>query len=258
MEIILNERKKAKEYLEIKEVDNVVQCSSILIRYFYSPITTDAEIYTIIDDFLKQAFIGYKSENWKSLIEYQIKSLKNRKLVEIDYIPVLRKELERIQSLENIRLEKLAFTLLIIAKYYNYINDNNNNWVNKDFKTIFKLADINVVKAKQCMLISELKEKDMIALSRKVDNLNLNVKYIYDDTEDIEDIIFNITNMNDLGNQYIMNVKKDNSYKQCKNCGRIIKIVKNKKYCKNCAIEVKKNTQKEWIRNKRKQALNNQ
>ena len=255
MEIILNERKKAKEYLETKEVDNVVQCSSILIRYFYSPITTDAEIYTIVDGFLKQSFIGYKSENWKSLIEYQIKNLKNRKLVEIDYIPVLRKELERIQSLENIRLEKLAFTLLIIAKYYNYINDNNNNWTNKDFKTIFKLADINVTKSKQCMLISELKEKDMIALSRKVDNLNLNVKYICDD---IEDIIFYVTNMNDLGNQYIMNVKKDNSYKQCKNCGRIIKIVKNKKYCKNCSIEVKKNTQKEWIRNKRKQTLNNQ
>ena len=29
--------------------------------------------------------------------------------------------------------------------------------------------------------------------------------------------------------EYIMNVKKDNSYKQCKNCGRIIKIVKNLK-----------------------------
>ena len=157
MEIILNERKKAKEYLETKEVDNVVQCSSILIRYFYSPITTDAEIYTIVDGFLKQSFIGYKSENWKSLIEYQIKNLKNRKLVEIDYIPVLRKELERIQSLENIRLEKLAFTLLIIAKYYNYINDNNNTRMIP--KTINIAVYINSFICKTTIFVFALKGK---------------------------------------------------------------------------------------------------
>lgn len=248
MEIILNERKKAEEYLNTKIVDNVIQCTSILIRYYYSPITTDAEIYTIIDDFLKDSIIDYKSENWKSLIEYQIKSLKKHKLVEINYIPISRGEIETLKTLENNRLERLAFTLLAVAKYYNYINPNNNNWINKDFKTIFSLANISVTKEKQCSLINKLKEKNMISLSKKIDNLNLNIKYI----DNSNDVILKITNMDSLGNQYMMNIKKDKSYKECKKCRKIVKFKTNQKYCKYCAIEVKHENQREWIRKKRK------
>ena len=246
MEIILNERKKAEEYLNTKIVDNVIQCTSILIRYYYSPITTDAEIYAIIDDFLKQSFIGYKSENWKSFIEYQIKNLKNRKLVEIDYIIITKREIETIKTLENNRLERLAFTLLAVAKYYNYINPNNNNWTNKDFKTIFSLANVPVTKEKQCTMINGLKNKGFITMSKKIDNLNLNVQFINNDSP----IVFKIDDMRNLGNQYRM-LSGDKKYKKCKKCGKVVKFKTNQKYCRNCAIDVKHKNQSRWIKEKR-------
>ena len=52
------------------------------------------------------------------MIYFQIKKSKNQKLTEIDSIPVSSNEIAKIKTLENNRLEKLAFTLLIVAKYY--------------------------------------------------------------------------------------------------------------------------------------------
>ena len=249
MKIILNERKKAEEYLKNKDIDNVVQCISILAKYFQTPLITDDEIYILIDNFLRKSFIGYKPENWKKMIYFQIKKSKNQKLTEIDSIPVSSNEIAKIKTLENNRLEKLAFTLLIVAKYYNIINPNNNNWTNKNLKTIFSLANVSVTKDKQCNLLNTLKEKGFITLSKKVDSLNFNVEYI---EENIKSISYSVTDMIDLGNQWLLNFRLNNTYKKCGNCNKIIKVSKNKKYCKNCSFEAKKVNQKEWIKNKRK------
>lgn len=247
MKIIMNERKKAKEYLESGVIDNIIQCVYILAKYYRTPSATDDEIYNLINKFLETNFVGYKPDNWKSVIDYQIVKSKNHKLIEIDYIPITQQEIEIIESLKNNRLERLSFTMLVIAKYYNSINENNNNWVNRDFKSIFSFANISVIKDKQCKMINILKDKKMIELSKKIDSLNLNIRYVDNESEPVvvvRDII-------DLGNQYNLLVKKDTKYKQCKNCDRYIKATKNKKYCKNCAIEMKRFVQREWIRKKR-------
>lgn len=245
MKIIMNERKRAEEYLESGEVTNIVQCVYILARYFKETAITDDEIYELIDNFLTKSVIGYRSDNWKSTIEFQIKKTKNHKLIEIDSISITQKEIDAINALHNRRLERTAFSLLVVAKYYNCINLNNNNWTNKDMKDIFSLANVNVVKEKQCSILNAIKEKNLITLSAKVDSLNMNVQFVDDG-----DTIYEVKDIEDLGLQYDFYIKKDTTFKKCKRCGKIIKKTK-KQYCKNCAIISKREAQKEYIRNKR-------
>lgn len=242
MEIILNERNKAAEILKTKEIGkNTTQCLSVLAKYFYSPVISDFELYEILNDFMNKNFKGYNSDNWKSCIEYQIKLAKKHKLIEIEYIPVTENELRTIKSLNNKRLERLSFTILIVAKYYNEISESNNNWVNREFKSLFTMANIAASQDIQCDMIFKLKNLNMIGLSKKIDSLNLNVKYIDEESSEI----LKITDMRNLGNQYRLYCK-DKGYKKCKCCERVIKIKKNQMYCKDCSCVVNRKNQREW------------
>lgn len=253
-EIILNEKKLAEEILSEKHfINKPSQDIHILAKYFTSLGKSEEDIYTMLCNIVCEYLQLENACRWEKFIQYQIKYAQKYKLVEIDNIPVTKKEIKVIQSLDGKRLEKLAFTLLVIAKYYNTINDKNNNWTNKDFKAIFSLANISVTKAKQCMLINELKERNLIELSKKINNLNMKLLYV-DKSQKQEDIAVFIDNMVNIGNQYIMKVKNDGSLKRCANCNTIIRINKNRKYCTKCSEEIKKAMQREWIKEKRKKA----
>ncbi len=129
------------------------------------------------------------------------------------------------------------FTFFAVARYMDC-----EGWINKKtskgISEIFKLANVTVTSQKRNELLHELYKNGYISFGKKIDNMNIKVTL-----DDSGEIAYKITNFINIGNQYIGNFKK--GYKQCKKCGRIIKITgTNNQYCKRCIKE----KQLEWQR----------
>lgn len=234
MEIILNEYKKAIEIIKTKKIDiNIVQALSILARYFYhyENVKNNA-LYEVLDRFMSENYDGYNSLKWTKCIDRQVLNAKKHKLIEIDYIPITENEMKTITDINNKVLERLCFTMLVLAKYYNLINSKNNDWINKDLKTVFSLANISVKQVKQCQMLNTLKKIGLISTSAKVDNLNLNVQFIDNNSKEV----YQIKDIRNLGNTYRMLMGE--SYKCCQRCNKVIKINKNTQYCKECSTQI--------------------
>jgi hypothetical protein len=151
-----------------------------------------------------------------------------------DYIPIYENELNIINSLKTDRHKKIMFTFFAIARYMD-----SDGWINKKtskgISEVFKLANVSLTTEKRDALLHELYVEGYITFGKKVDNLNIRVKL-----DDTGNIVYKVTDFNNLGNQYIGNFK--NGYKQCKCCGKKYKIKSemdhSSKYCDECAKEI--------------------
>ena len=165
---------------------------------------------------------------------------------EQEYIPIYENELKVIESLPNDRQKKLMFTFFALARYMDC-----DGWINKKtskgISESFKLANVALTSDKRNELLHELYVNGYINLGKKIDNLNIKVQL-----DDSGEIVYKVMDFNNLGNQYIGNFKK--GYKQCKCCGKKIRIKSDKdystKYCDKCSYE----KHKEINRNSMKKA----
>lgn len=231
MAIILNEYKRALEILDKHYVGyKPSETLSILARYYrHKEGKKDKEIYDLLNQHMQNYYPNYNPVKWSITLDNQVKKSKKYPLIEIDSVPITKNEIEAIQGLNNIRMERVAFTMLACAKFANLRNENNNSWVNREHKEIFKLARSNMTIVKQCEMIYELKNLGYVSLSNKVDNLNMKVNYIDCDS----DVAINLTDFRELGYEYMMHL--GGQYIRCEKCGKLIRPKGRKKYCEECA-----------------------
>lgn len=155
-------------------------------------------------------------------------------LVEIESVPVTQGELDTIERITSKPLRRLAFTLLCIAKFYNMSRPKNNNWTNKPDKEIFKLANIQTPSMRQSLMLNDLYALGLIGYSKLVDNVNICVKFIDNDSKPV----LYISDFRNLGYQY-MRYTGDTSFTECESCGLIMRRTSNRlKYCPDCAIDM--------------------
>ena len=205
-----------------------------LIAKYYLPLLTDSKS---LSDIVKKELLEFDLDNYQEY-KYHNKIMKicaslfdgsiDKNFREQEYIPIYENELKVIESLPNDRQKKLMFTFFALARYMNC-----DGWINKKtskgISEVFKLANVTLTSDKRNELLHELYVNGYISLGKKVDNLNIKVQL-----DDSGDVVYNVKDFNNLGNQYIGNFKK--GYKQCKCCGKKIKDTGNKKmYCAKCA-----------------------
>ena len=85
--------------------------------------------------------------------------------VDIDQIPITTSELDIIESMNGVQIERLAFTLLCLAKYWYMVSPETDYWVNNKDNEIMALANINTSIKRQCLLYGTLKESGLSMLS---------------------------------------------------------------------------------------------
>lgn len=245
--IMLDEKEYVMNMIEQNKVSNKPsETISMMIKYHKGENVIKDNVYDIINEYMLKNYKYYNKTKWKDMIERYIDDIyeKDYKLVQIKYIPVSSSELDKIKSIQNKRLERLMFTMLVIAKYYNIINVNNNSWVNLKDKEIFKIANFNIPTKTQCLLINDLYSQKLIEYSKKVDNVNNRVTFIDNKDETIE-----VNDLRDLGYFYdkYMGYTK---LKQCEVCGKMFKASNNKnKYCTTCAKSIKNEQNKSYYSN---------
>lgn len=225
IDIVLNEKKYAEKILEthqFNETDFPIELS-FLIRYLYHHKELKrAGILKFLSEFMPETNITYSEDTWIVYIDKCINKAKKRPPVEIDCIPISKIELEAIHAIQDNPKERLLFTLLVLAKYNNLKSgrEHNNDWVNFDEKTIFKLARVACSMRDRDKMIYELKEAGFITNSKKITSLNIKVNLI-----DESETVLKITDMRELGFQY-QETFPNNLIRRCSNCGKPYKLKK--------------------------------
>ena len=212
---------------------------NLLARYYREIGKNDDEIKELLSDFLNRCLKDkYKESKWIDSIFYQVVKSKKYNLKKVDNVVVTKSEMEIIQSVKGKSRQKVLFTLLILAKYYNAVSDKNKNWTNLEYKKIFKLANVQLSIQNQALLINDLYNCGFVNVSKNVGKPNIQVNFVDNES----DTVLTITRLKDLGKEYLMFCGED--YIRCQKCGTLVKNYKNtNKYCKTCGqyqpIEIK-------------------
>ena len=242
--VIINEKEYAEDCLNHGVMPcNIQTTIYMLARYYrtcfgYKP----KKITSLLIEFLVERCNTYDSdvEYWNGVVEKAVSKAIKKPLCVVDGVRITKAEMNTIRDIGDTALEKLAFTLLCLAKFKNIVNPKNNNWVNYDFKEIFALARVSCKSTARGLYLNRLYEKKLVSFSKKVDNLSIQVNYICDNS----DFALFVSDFRELGYEYLKYCGEN--YVRCGECRILIKGNKNgtRRYCKNCAgytpIETKK------------------
>lgn len=232
MKIILNEKEIVDKAIKDGYYDNKKPTSTIklLIKYFYGIGQDRLQVRSSIEDFMKKNFKGFNEVKWQKILDDMVKDLQKEKheLFVLDSIKISSNELVKIKDINNLRLEKLAFVLLIYAKIYNQMNKNDSNWVNSELKDIYSDTKMAVSSTEQGKMIYKLGELELVEVSRRVNCTNIKVLFV-----DENDVVIEISDFRDFILEYLRYT--GDKIGNCIDCDKLIKITNGKnKYCNEC------------------------
>lgn len=233
MIIILNEKEYVDGVLSDKNMEPSKACLflSIYARYLYHEKNLrKAGIRKELNLFMENNYPHYNPVDWAANFEKYANKAGKYPLCKCPGVWITAGELKTITEIHDKVLERLAFTLLCLAKFSNFRNPNNNNWVNYTNGEIYSIACINTTAFEKDIKFNKLKELELIEYAKKVNSLNIQVLYI---DEDSEKKLF-ISDFRKLG--YEWRLYKGEKYIRCATCGILVKNTNGKrKYCKDCA-----------------------
>lgn len=247
--VILNETEIVDNILNKGNYEgNIYNAILLLIKYYHIEGNTDRVDVkeNIINNLEKCTNIGFRRIEWEDIISKSIDKLfrdtkihkTNLKFVDIDKVAITINELNKINSLGNKKLKKLAFVLLVYAKISNVALDRDDGWINQSYKNIFTESKVSAKGNDKKLLLHDLYKLGYISQSYKNDSTSLKINYI--DNEEDSEIAFYIEDFDFIIYSYLNYM--GGNWKKCVECGRyfIVKSVKNtsQKYCSICAKEV--------------------
>jgi hypothetical protein len=245
MDIILKEKEMAEMSLETGYIDykKPTETIKILIKYLYSKGMDKTQIRDEIETFMKKYYVDFNSASWQTMLDNMVKTYSKEKfnLIDIDSVSITQNEWNKILSINNIKLEKLLFILLVYAKVLNKINSENNSWVNKECNVLFKTAKLTETGKQQRLILKQLGDLEYIQIPKMVDGTSVRVNFI----DDTSEVLFELTDFNNIILGYLK--LKGENIGNCEECGSMIKIVNNKKkYCDECAKNIKNEQNKKY------------
>lgn len=204
---------------------------SIYARYLYHEKNLrKAGIIKELNLFMENNYPHYNPVDWAASFEKYANKAGKYPLCQCNGIWITEGELKSIAEIQDKVLERLAFTLLCLAKFSNFRNPNNNNWVNYTNGEIYSMACINTTAFEKDIKFNKLKELGLIEYAKKVNSLNIQVLY----TDETSDKTLFVSDFRKLG--YEWRLYKGEKYIRCAACGILVKNTNGKrKYCRDCA-----------------------
>lgn len=243
--IVLNENEWAKNMIDSCTFgDKPFETIRRVARYYIDKGYSKKDARTMLDRFIIRCDAFASIAKWSDTLDRAMTIASKKEAININEIDITKDEMGIIRSIKGRQLQRLAFTLLCLAKYWDIANGTDTHWVNNKYSDIMRMANINTSVKRQSMMYHTLNELGLIEFSRIVDNTNVRVAFVSDGESEL-----GISDFRNLGYQYMMH-NGDTNYYKCQNCGITVKfdsaccsgekrIGRPRKYCKNCASEIK-------------------
>ena len=237
--VILNEKEILNKALNKENIENVKSFSilRILAKHYFDKNYEIDEVVDLLNKYMKETEENYNEDKISGRIKGLVKGVKrynNFKLVDIQEVTIRESEWNKIISLNNKQLEKLAFTLLVYQKINEIKNPNSNGWINQNITDIFKESSLRAYGEDQKLMLHNLYEKGFIKLKQSCDSTGIKLTYNNKEDENIKIVIDNFINIISYYEEY----KNNEKWKECIICGKRFKVNSNKQcYCKKCGVK---------------------
>lgn len=240
MTVVLDEHEWAKERIEARTLGKKpFETLTRVSKYYLDNNYGKKETRKAVERFLLQCDPYASIPKWANTIENALNRALKYNAIQIDDVRITVPEMKKISNLKGRQLQRLAFTLLCLAKYWNAVNPNCDGWVNNKDSDIMQIANITTSIKRQSSMYYTLNELGLVSFSKRVDNINVKVCFIEDGETELT-----ISDFRNLGYQYLKYLGEP--YFECVNCGLTTKIrnPQNKnsawkqKYCKDCAVKI--------------------
>ena len=182
---------------------SVSTCVTYLTKYFYEKLDSLIKIENTVFEQMKKYNLSvedYQEYKFKKKVTNIYNSLKEEKLERLkvfESIPLNKSENDAVMLCENDREKKILFTLYILARYTGRFG-----WVYQTRKEIYQLANVTYNNDTK-HIIYDLLHKGLIKNTKKIDDEKIGVNL----SNSEEQVILEITKMNSLGNQLMVNLK---------------------------------------------------
>lgn len=238
-QIELRDRALKEKYIDLKTTNTV----AVLIKHYFNQGKDSEDIKLLLEKFLGDNLKSYIPMKWDKLLSDMIKSISKQgyELYNVESVNITSNELKTIYSLNNLNLEKLAFTLLVHSKVYNIINKNNDNWVKSSNTEIYTDSKMTLKKKDKAILIGELEKLGLISDHKCKRNNSIRVNFL----DEASEVTLMVTDFVDF--IYEFNRLKGDKIINCGVCKKIIKQnIHNQKFCSECAKKIKNEKDKEY------------
>lgn len=240
--IIFDELKHAEDIIKHghKNERNITYDNIILVKYWrYRGLNEDE-----IKKQLKYIMTDFKYLFNRNILEHKIrKAVKigmKHDLVTGTIVEITDKDIEAINFLPTIELKKIMFVLLVVWKFKKLSRFVISN------RDLMQLSKVNVSYGTLCNYLHQIIKTKMLNVEVYKGKLHYR---IHIDSGD--NVILRISNFDNLVYYYLQLLEPD-KYKECENCGAIIRITSNrKKYCRKCwKIKEQERQRTKWHRYK--------
>lgn len=247
--IVFDEEAKAKHALETGEIDKKpVLTLRAIVRYLHSIGKDKEEIRQEIEEFMSKNFPNYISGKWDESLDMLVNAntKDNIKMNKIECVNITEKELEYINGLNDIRLERVAFVILVYYKIKRQISNSASPdaWINFKNSEVFKDAKVRITTNEQSLMLHKLKNLGGIETCKIVGNSSRKILYINEESptviqiDDFREIVLNYLKW------------KGEPIKRCIECGVLFKSTQTKgrprTMCTGCQKDKDKLKKKKW------------
>lgn len=221
----------------------------LLAIYLYDEIGMNAEkMIPELQHFIADRYPDY-SKNKTFWDNYAIKAAKTQEknaqgekrktLLQTAGIPITKTEIETIESInDKMKIEphmikayqRLLFTILVVGKYQNLKNPDNDYYTNIKDNWLFELARVTATETNRDYMLYDLKTMGFVSFPENKTRVNVRPTFVDDESE----VMLVVTNLNEIGWQWAK--EHGEFFYKCECCGRLLspRVKVNKKYCADC------------------------
>ena len=241
--MIFDEEKYVKNLLlgKNKDVKSAIKKIGYITRYNAQVLGKDAnKNYNSTVAWMVKHQENFDESSYSNVISKAVKSAKKRKLYKIDDVIITKIELEKIQSLDNIRAEKILFVLLCMAKQqakimecYGTSANFTEGLVRYTVTELCKIARVSVPADDREYILHYILTQGLISCPKRNDTKCLWVNFIDKDGEEV--LRLNEIDCQELAYVYL-NWKGKEKFKRCTRCGRLMKSKASDDICTACSL----------------------
>lgn len=249
-EYIFNEKEYIERIINAGKVDlsNPTNTIRLLARYnFYVYGYKKSKNYNAIVDYMTKNFKDFSEITYQKSIDGCINDVDKTPFKNIDTVVITKSELDRIESLDDIKKQKLAFVLLCTAKYRDKYNPDNCHKTDISTTDLYKMARVVLPCSERNIYLHFLVTDGLVEPHNNSKTKNKKLLFVSEDDND--EIVLELKEIDYKELAYVYMSWKNNGegFTKCQRCGKTIKQSKTRprKYCEECADEAIKESWKE-------------